>query len=134
MAKQMSSDFDWDLNRQDRAEEWADCKGEPCVLCYELHLARQLIVANPRPVEQIDLEADHRVRQSVEVTRLRPRHEWGDNVDPDFPVIVGREPGPDLRILDGRHRAALALELRRKFLPAVFLTAEETVAIRSVRL
>jgi hypothetical protein len=60
---------------------------------------------------------------------LRLRHLWGDP-DPDFPLILGRDPDGSLLLLDGRHRLARARELGRQVIFAFYLSQHETADIR----
>jgi|SRR5579864_1318641 len=125
----ITSDLDWDLDRQDAARDFD--AGSLRLAHYDLHQARELIRQVPRPIETLDLtRRGPALRSYLETVTLRPRHQWGD-LDLSFPVLFGRDPENRMFPLDGRHRIALALEQGRDSLPVVFLSQEETAAIMS---
>ncbi len=118
----MSSDFAWDLNQPERTQELFER--------YDVHKAKQIIVAAPRPVEFDDLTKHGAViADYLEGVKLKHDVDW-DKVDISVPVIFVRTKGGKFAI-DGRHRLAKALNDNLTSVPAFFLTEAETDSIRT---
>ncbi|HEV3455753.1 MAG TPA: hypothetical protein VHG32_04295 [Thermoanaerobaculia bacterium] len=120
-----SSDFTWHLERRDEMVDAGgmNAAGDQGFLVYDLHLARSLIVENPREVRVL--------RVSTLPVRWPLAPPVGD-MDPAFPLILGTEAGRPL-ILDGFHRLARARQMGIETVNAVVLTEAETGQIRSFR-
>jgi hypothetical protein len=117
----MSDDFDWDVDRPERTQELFER--------FDVQKAKQIIVASPRPVEMIDLKKHRAALQDyLDGVKLKDNVDW-TQVDTALPVIFGQTPEGKSPI-DGRHRIDKALRDQLEFLPAVFLTQDETNAIR----
>ena len=117
----MSSDFKWDLTREEQAQD--------LMTRFDIREARRLIAAYPRPVEQLSVARyGEFLRSELETVRLRPADQRGD-LDLTLPVIFARQADGYRYLIDGRHRVAVLLEANAATIPAVTLTAEETQRI-----
>ncbi len=122
MKPLMSSDFTWDLDRPERTQE----------LCerYDVQKAKQIIVADPRLVEFVDLKTHGAaVQDCLDGVKLKSDVDWA-KIDVNFPSIFVRTASGKFPI-DGRHRLAKALRDGIGAVPVVYLSETETDSIRT---
>jgi hypothetical protein len=119
----MSSDFDWDIDRNERTQELLEQ--------YDVQRAKQFIKENPRPIEQLDL-AKYRdfFTDYLEGVKFRDNADWA-KVDTAVPIIFGRDEQGRKFPIDGRHRLKKALDDGLPTIPIVSLSKDETQSIRS---
>jgi hypothetical protein len=117
MANQ-SGDIDW----QPRLGEQFLFAGKR----YDLAKAKELIKANPRPVEPKPLSTF----KSMYYEAVKIDWDKADKTDTSIPVIVATEEAGKSVLIDGWHRYAKALRLRLTEIPAVVLSEDETKQIR----
>src|SRR5260370_834510 len=122
----MSSDFEWNLERS----EVATARLDPPYNYqeYDVRKAKRLIVEAPRAVKELDLlHYGEWLQDQLQYCDVSPTL---SQVDLGLPVIFGRLPAGNLP-LDGWHRIKKALETGAKSLPVIYLSEEETEAIRT---
>jgi len=113
-----SGDYEWDV---EKPEKW----GNTALGLFDVRKAKEIIVASPRPVRDINISGCVRALDDV---KIRPGTEDDPGVELDVPVIVAHTKlGP--AIIDGWHRVAKALAVGQNVLNAVDLTEEETAQI-----
>jgi hypothetical protein len=119
----MSSDFDWDVARNERTQELFEK--------YDVQGAKKFIKAGPRPVEQLDLvKYKAFFNDYLQEVQFRPNADWA-KVDTAVPIIFGRDQEGRKFPIDGRHRLKKALDDGLPTIPIVCLTKDETESIRS---
>lgn len=122
MKSLMSSDFTWDLERPERTHELFER--------YDVQKAKQIIFADPRLVEFVDLKTHGlAIQDYLDSVKLKSDVDW-DKIDVSFPAIFVRTASGRFPI-DGRHRLAKALNDGTELVPVVYLTETETDSIRT---
>ncbi|WP_339911551.1 hypothetical protein [Symmachiella dynata] len=118
----MSNEFEWDLARPEKTVEGFDG-------IFDVQKAKQLIVAKPREVEEIDLVKNETYFRTYvdDDVKLKEDVDW-NTVDCSILLIFVRLPTGKLEI-DGKHRLAKAMMTGLYTLPAIILTPEETAEV-----